>query len=125
MWHWYARKRRMSHEKLSFIVRTICATSVECEWLKLAATDYDFKVKMSTSGEHFRGRLGITSHIVFLLNGEFEVYGVCGDKICIFELSSPTDKITPLGFMLVILELVLRGTGSGLHLHSSKVSRFL
>ena len=50
MWHWYARKRSMSHEKLSFIVRTMCATSVEGEWFKLAATDYDIRVNMSTSG---------------------------------------------------------------------------
>ena len=100
------------------------ATSLEGELLKLAATGYDFKVNMSTSGAHFRGRLGIKSHIVFLLDEEFEVYGVCGDKIFIFELSSRTDKITPLDFMPVILELA-RGTGSGLHLHPIKVSRFL
>ena len=44
---------------------------------------------------------------MFLLDGKFEVYGVGGDKICIFELSSRTDKITPLDLTLVILELVL------------------
>ena len=89
------------------------------------ATDYDFKVNMSTSGAPFRGQLGITSHTVFLWEGEFEVNGVCGDKICIFELSSRTDKITPLDFTLVIWELVLRGIGSGLYLHPTKASRFL
>ena len=72
-----------------------------------------FKVNMSTSGAPFRGQLGITSHIVFLLDGKFE--GVCVDKICIFELSSRTDKITPLDLMPVILELVLGGQqGQGL-----------
>ena len=75
--------------------------------MKMATTDYDFKVNMSTSGAPFRGRLGITSHIAFLLDGKFEVNGVCGDKICIFELSSRTDKITPLDLTRVILELVL------------------
>ena len=55
----------------------------------------------------------------------FEVNGVCGDKICVFELSSRTVKITPLDFALVILELVPRGTGSGLYLHPSKASRVL
>ena len=35
----------------------MCATSVVGEWLKLAATDYDFKVNMDTSGAHFRGRI--------------------------------------------------------------------
>ena len=44
---------------------------------------------------------------MFLLDGQFEVYGICVDKISIFELSSRTDKITPLDLMLVILELVL------------------
>ena len=87
----------------------MCATLVESVWLKLATTDYDFKVNMSTSGAHFRGRLRITSHTVFLLDGEFEVNGVCGDNFCIFELSSHTDKITPLDFTPVILGLVLRG----------------
>ena len=62
---------------------------------------------MSTSGAPFRGQLGITSHIVFLVDGKFEVNGVCGDKICIFKLSSRTDKITPLDLTPVILELVL------------------
>ena len=72
---------------------------------------------MSTSGAPFRGWLGITSHTVFLLDGEFEVNGFRGDKIFIFELSfsSRTDKITPLDFTPVILGLVLRGTGSGLY----------
>ena len=93
--------------------------------MKLAATDYDFKVNMSTFGAPFRGRLGITSHTVFLLDGEFVVNGVCGDKIFIFELSSRTDKITLLDFTPVILGLVLRGTGSGLYLHPTKASRFL
>ena len=32
-------KRSMSHEKLSFIVRTMWATSVESAWFKLAAID--------------------------------------------------------------------------------------
>ena len=40
-----------------------------------------FKVNVSTSGAPFRGQLGITSHIVFLLGGKFEVNGVCVDKI--------------------------------------------
>ena len=62
---------------------------------------------MSTSGAPFRGRLGITSYIVFLLDGKFEVNGVCVDKICIFELSSRTNKITPLDLTPVFLELVL------------------
>ena len=103
----------------------MCATSVEGEWSKLAATDYDFKVNTSTSGAPFRGWVGVTSHTVFLLDGKFEVYGVGGDKFFIFELSSRTDKITPLDFMPVILGLVLRGTGSGLYLHTTKASRFL
>ena len=62
MWPWYARKKSMSHGKLSFIVKTMCETSVEGEWLKLLSTDYDFKVNISTSGAHFRGWLGFTSH---------------------------------------------------------------
>eukprot|EP00450_Noctiluca_scintillans_P038759 CAMPEP_0194477338 /NCGR_PEP_ID=MMETSP0253-20130528/1102_1 /TAXON_ID=2966 /ORGANISM="Noctiluca scintillans" /LENGTH=985 /DNA_ID=CAMNT_0039316301 /DNA_START=74 /DNA_END=3031 /DNA_ORIENTATION=+ len=79
----------------------------EGEWLKLATTDYDFKVNMSTSGAPLRGRLGITSHIMFPLDGKFEVDGDCVNKICVFELSSRTDKITPAELTPVILELVL------------------
>ena len=94
------------------MARTVCATSVEGECLKLAATDHHFKVNISTSGAPFHGRLGITSHIGFLLERKFEVNGICGDKICVFELSSRTDKITPLDLTPVILGLVLRGTGS-------------
>ena len=59
------------------------------------------------------------------VDGESEVNGVCGDKICIFELSSRTNKITPLDFTPVILGLVLKETGSGLYLHPTKTCRFL
>ena len=52
------------------------------------------------------------------------VNGACGDKTCIFEFSSRIDKITLLDFALVILKLVLRGTGSSLYLHIIKASRF-
>ena len=48
---------------------TVCATSEEGEWLKVAATDYDFKVSMSTSAASFRGQLEITCHTVFLWDG--------------------------------------------------------
>ena len=78
MRHWNARKRSISHEKLSFIVRTMWAASVKGEWFKLAVTDKDFKVNMSTSCAHFRERLGITSRTVFLWNVVFVVNGVCG-----------------------------------------------
>ena len=64
---------------------------------------------MSTFGAHFRGWLGITSHTVFLFNGEF--------TFSIFE--HPLTR-SHLDFMRVILELVLRGTGSGLHQHPTK-----
>ena len=77
---------------------------------------------MSTSGTRFRGRL--MPHRV-PDNGEFDGYGVCGDKICIFELSSRTNKITLLDFTAVILGLVLKETGSGLYLHPTKACRFL
>ena len=40
------------------------------EW---ATTDSVFKVNMSTSGAPFRERPGITSHIMFPLNGNFEL----------------------------------------------------
>ena len=68
---------------------------VEGDWLKLATTDYDFKANMSTSEAPSRGRLGFTSHIVFLLDGKFEVDGVCVHRIYTLELSSCTNKITP------------------------------
>ena len=120
---------RMSHEKLSFIVdctdwpiaRTMCTTSVEGEWLKLAATDYDFKVNMSISRAHFRGRLGITSHTVFLLNGELEVNKFVVTKFAPSNFHHPLTR-SHLWITLVILD-VLRGTG--LHLHPTKASRFL
>ena len=53
--------------------RTVRATSVEGECFKLAATNYHFKVNMSTSGAPFHGQLGITSHIGFLLDGELRL----------------------------------------------------
>ena len=48
--------------------------------IEVAVTDFDFKVNVSTSGAHFRGWLGFTSHTVFLFNGECEIVGVCVTK---------------------------------------------
>ena len=42
-----------------------------------------------------------------LLDENFEVKGVCVDKIFVFKLSSNTDRITLLVLTLVTLELVL------------------
>ena len=72
-----------------------------------------------------RNKFWLACHTVSLWDGEFVVSGLCGDKIYILELSSRIDKITLLDFALVILKLVLRGTGSGLYLHPTKASRFL
>ena len=44
---------------------------------------------------------------MFLLDEKFETNGVCVDQMYIFELSSRTDKITPLVLAPVILKLVL------------------
>ena len=62
----------------------------------LATTDYVFKVNMSTSETPFREQPGITCHIMFPLDGKFEVYGI----VC-------TNKIAPLVLTLVTLDLVL------------------
>ena len=48
--------------------------------IEVVVTDYDFKVHISTSGAHLREWLGFTSHTVFLLNGEFDIVGVCVTK---------------------------------------------
>ena len=74
---------------------------------RLTITDYVFKVNMSTSGTPFCGRLGLTSHIVLPLDGKFQVMEILLVKTRLFELSSFTDKITPLNLMLLILELAL------------------
>ena len=64
--------------------------------LRWATTDYGFEVNMSFSGAPFRERPRITSHIMFPLDGKFEVDVNCVYNICLFELSSCTNKIAPL-----------------------------
>ena len=44
--------------------------------LKLATTDYVFKMNMSTSEAPFREQPGITCHNMFPWDGKFEVYGI-------------------------------------------------
>ena len=95
--------------------------------MKWATTDYVFEVNMSTSGAPFRERPGIKSHIMFPLDGKFEVDVNCVYNICLFELSSCTDKIAPLVLTFVILELVLgcqEGQILSIHLHPTSASSF-
>ena len=106
-------------------VRGLEYKSVMCQRVfQVDYHDYVFKVNMSTSGTSFRRRLGLTSHIRTPLDGKFQAMEIVLVKICLFELSSCTDKITPLNLMLLILNTLIRGTGWGLHLHPTKVSRF-
>ena len=67
------------------------------------------------------------SLIVLPLDGKFQVVEIVFVKISLFELSSCTDKITPKPHAshLGACAGVIRGTGSGLHLHPTKVSRFV
>merc|ERR1719399_1524550 len=87
----------------------------EGEWLKLATTDFDFAVQMSTSGAQIPVRNGINGHIMLPPDGKWEPDSDCIDKVCVFELSLRTHKTTPAELTQVILELALEcQTGKGL-----------
>ena len=65
---------------------------------------------------------------MFLLDGKFEVDVNCVYNICLFELSSCTNKIVLLVLMIEILEHVLEcqeGQSLSFHLHSTYVRRGL
>ena len=102
----------MSQGYLSFIVKTMCATPVEEAVIEVVVTDYDFKVHISTSGAHFRGWLGFTSHTVFLFMESLKLLEFALQNLHL-ELSSCTNKITPLDLMPVIFGLFWAARGTG------------
>jgi alpha-tubulin suppressor-like RCC1 family protein/Ca2+-binding EF-hand superfamily protein len=79
----------------------------EGEWLKLATTDFDFNVKMSTSGGAIPARTGINGHIMFPADGKWEPDTDCVDKICVFEVGLRTHATTQAEISKVVLELAL------------------
>jgi len=81
----------------------------EGEWLKLATTDYDFKVQMSSSGAGIaaRGGRSRTDHIMLSADGKWDAETDFDEKICVFELSLRTTKTTPAELTEVILEIAM------------------
>lgn len=68
-------------DSVVLIDRGLC----EGEWLKLATTDFDFHVMISSSGAPISSKTGLSSKIVFAGDGKWEADD-CQGQICVFEL---------------------------------------
>lgn len=83
----------------------------EGEWLKLATSDFDFNVMMSSSGPPLPSKTGINGSILFAADGRGWEPEDCAGKICIFELR---EGLTPPEMHAEVLQLAMetqRGNG--------------
>mmetsp|Transcript_158016 Transcript_158016/g.291390 ORF Transcript_158016/g.291390 Transcript_158016/m.291390 type:complete len:979 (-) Transcript_158016:93-3029(-) len=74
----------------------------EGEWLKLATTDFDFNVLMSSTGAPLPSRTGISGSILFAAEGRGWELEDCAGKVCIFELR---EGLTPPEIQSLVLQL--------------------
>ena len=72
-----------------------------------------FKVNVSTSGAPFCGQLGITSHIMFLLDGKFEVVAT-PEAVATAILWAPLDFLCSGTCFIFLTEFSDSGSGKTL-----------
>jgi len=77
----------------------------EGEWLKLATSDFDFSLKLSSSGAQLPPKAGITGFLMSPEDGRWEAETDLADRICVFELSAITDASSQVELTPVILQL--------------------
>jgi hypothetical protein len=78
------------------------------QWLKLATTDFDFRVTMSHSGGSLPKRDVLSAPLMFATEGKFDPDADCAEKICVVELTPPHGTTAPEELAPAILDLALR-----------------
>jgi alpha-tubulin suppressor-like RCC1 family protein len=77
----------------------------EGEWLKLATTDFDFRISMSPAGAPLSAKAGLSAPLMFATEGKFDPDTDCADKVCVVELVPKQGMSAPQDLAPLILDL--------------------
>jgi len=62
----------------------------EGEWLKLATTDFDFCIKLSSSGAAISQKTGLQGPLVVFADGKYDAETDFAGNVCVFEVATPS-----------------------------------